>query len=93
MRCPYDGHSLADLVVLRAYDLGRAEVDQFQVALGVHHEVLGLDVSADYLVIVEVFKEQDNTGRVELAVLRREETDVTHHLVEVLSTNVLLQQE
>lgn len=69
MRCSYNGEGLAHLVVLSADDLRGREVDELHVSFGVDHEVLGLDVTAHDLVVVEVLQYLDDACTVELAVL------------------------
>jgi hypothetical protein len=91
MRGPDDGESFADLVVLGPDNFGSGQIDQLHIPFGVNHEVFGFDVSANYLIVVKVLENEDYGGPVELAVLSGEQTDVAHHLIEVLSADVLLQ--
>lgn len=90
MWCPNNSESLAHLVILSPDDLGSRKIDQLHVALRIHHEVFWLDVTADYLVIVEVFQYEDNSCSVKLTVLSGEQSNVTNDLVEILSTHELL---
>lgn len=91
MRSSNYSKSLAHLVVLSPNDFGSRQVDKLHVSLRVDHEILGLNIAADYLVIVEVFKSENDACSVELAVLSGEQSDVAHNLVEIFTADVLLE--
>lgn len=69
---PDDGESLAHLVILSPDNFGSGKVDQFHVSLRIHHEVFRLDVATDYLIVVEVFQDEDDSRSVKLTVLSGE---------------------
>lgn len=88
-----NGKGLAHLVVLGADDLRSREIDELHVALGVDHEVFRLYVPADYLVVLEVFEDEDDGCSVEDAVLSGKQADVSDNFVEIFPADILLQVE
>lgn len=84
---------LIHLVALTFDDFGNGHVNQFQVAPGVHHKVLGLDIPADDEVIVEVLDDHDHTGCVELTIFGGEQPNFFHDIVKVFSRNVFTDHE
>ena len=69
MRSSNDGKRPGNLVRNVGFgDLGRRQVNEFEVALIVDQEVLWLDVPANDLNVLEVFEDQDDACGVELCV-------------------------
>lgn len=90
MRCPYNRKSLAHLIVFSPYNFWCREIDEFHVSLRVNHKILRFDISADYLVILEVLKNKDDGCSIEYAIFSGKKTNISDYLIEILSTNVLL---
>ena len=83
----------AHLVIFCSDNLRSRHVYQFKISFGIHHKILRFDISADYLVVIEVLQNKDDACSIKLAVISWEQTNFPHDLIEILSTDILRQIE
>ena len=88
-----NGECFIHLVAFTLDDLSDGDVDELEVAPGVHHEVLWLDVPADDKIVVQVLNYHYHTGSVKLAVLCGEQPDLLHHIIEIFPSDIFTNDE
>lgn len=78
LRCNVNGSPALRKGLAAAEYLGKAEVDELQVALLLvrQHDVLGLQVAVDYLLCVHMLQGKDGLRRVQVAVLSQDGIDL-----------------
>ena len=69
-----------------------SHVNQLQVPISPHHDVLGLQVTVDDALGMEDFHNVDEKSNIEASLLEREDSNGTNHVEKVLSFNVLCQE-
>ena len=85
-----DGESLDWVVLLLAFqDLGRSHVDEPEVAFVVNHEVFGLYIPVNDVVVVQVLDDGDHGPYVELCIVGSQQSKVPDDVVELLSPDIL----
>ena len=69
MRSSNNGESFAHLIILGPDNFRSSQINQLHVSFRINHKVLRLDISANNLIVVEVFKDKDDSGSIKLTVL------------------------
>lgn len=89
MRSPDQRKGLSRHYVPPLNDFGSHQVNEFEIALHVHHEVFWLEVSHDDALGGQVLEDEDHRCHVELGVFCAEEPDLPYGVVELLSLDEL----
>ena len=89
VRSANNGEGFTHLIILCPDNFRSSQINQLHVSFWINHKILRFDISANYLIIIEIFKDKDDSCSIKLTILCWQQTYVPHHFIEILSTDIL----